>query len=91
MHLQVSLRQRQLLQQKQEQVRQPPFFMKYLASMHFQVISLFYSGILLAMALFIAHPMHPRYAAIQKQGLIGGILGSGLGYAEVPVSDINTV
>ena len=59
--------------------------------MHFQVFSLFYSGTLLTTALVIAHPMHPRSAAIQTRGLIGGILGGGLGSAEIPVSDINTV
>ena len=58
--------------------------------MHFQVFSLFYSGILLAKALVIAHPLHPRTAVLQTRDLIGGILGGGL-EPEAPASDINTV
>jgi hypothetical protein len=60
--------------------------------MHFQVFSQFYSGALLAMALVIAHPLHPQTAVLQTRDLIGGILGGGLEpQAAVPASDINTV
>jgi hypothetical protein len=60
--------------------------------MHFQVFSIFYSGILLATALVIAHPLHPRTAVLQtRRDLIGGILGGGIGPAVVPASDNNTV
>jgi hypothetical protein len=58
--------------------------------MHFQVFSVFYSGTLLAMALVIAHPLHPRTAVLQTRDLIGGILGGGFEPAS-PASDINTV
>jgi len=59
--------------------------------MHFQVSSLFYSVTLLATALVIAHPLHPRTAVLQTRDLIGGILGGGIGPAVVPASDNNTV
>ena len=56
--------------------------------MHFQVFSLFYSGTLLATALVIAHPLHPRTVVLQTRDLIGGILGL---EPVAPASDINTV
>ena len=59
--------------------------------MHFQIFSVFYSGTLLAMALVIAHPLHPRTAVLQRRDLIGGILGGGLEPASIaPASDIDT-
>ena len=58
--------------------------------MHFQLVSQFYSGTLLTMALVIAHPLHPRTVVLQTRDLIGGILGGGLDPV-VPASDINTV
>ena len=57
--------------------------------MHIQVSSSFYSGTLLSMALVIAHPLHPRTAALQTRDLIGGILGGGF-EPVVATSDIKT-
>ena len=59
--------------------------------MHFQIFSVFYSGTLLALALVIAHPLHPRTAVLQTRDLIGGILGGGLGPVAPSTSDIDTV
>jgi hypothetical protein len=61
--------------------------------MHFQIFSLFslFSfGTLLAMALVIAHPSHPRTAILQTRDLIGGILGGGF-EPVITASDIDTV
>ena len=55
--------------------------------MYLQIFSLFHSGTLLAMALVIAHPLHPRSATFQTRDLISGILGGGF---EPVAPDVNT-